>query len=120
MRTGGRTGASIMETGGPPLGGREERLTLGERTGMRLLHFGDLHLDTPFRWAGPGLARRRRQSLRDTLRTLLDLAASTRVDAVLCAGDLYAQDYFSPDTAAFLRHAFARLHPLPIYIAPAH
>jgi DNA repair protein SbcD/Mre11 len=87
---------------------------------MRLLHFADLHLDTPFRWAGPELARRRRQGLRDSLRTIVDLAASTGVEAVLCAGDLYEQDYFSPDTGAFLRDAFALLHPLPIYIAPGN
>jgi exonuclease SbcD len=87
---------------------------------VRLLHFADLHLDAPFRWAGAELARRRRQSLRDTLRAISELASSSAVDAVLCAGDLYEQDYFSPDTAAFLRRAWADLHPLPIYIAPGN
>ena len=87
---------------------------------MRLLHIADLHLDAPFRWADPKLARRRRQGLRDTLRRVLALAVETRVDAILCAGDLYEQDTFSPDTASFLRDAFQQIHPLPVYVAPGN
>jgi exonuclease SbcD len=35
------------------------------------------------------------------------LAVERRVDALLCGGDLYEQDYVSPDTARFLRATFA-------------
>lgn len=87
---------------------------------MRLLHFADLHLDMPFQWAGPDLARKRRQGLRDTLRRILELAVRERVDAVLCGGDLYEQNLFSPDTAAFVCEAFAEIHPLPVRIAPGN
>ena len=87
---------------------------------MRLLLFSDLHLDTPFRWAGPELARRRRQALRDTLCRICELANSERVDAVLCGGDLYEHDRFTPDTGAFLRETFARLDPLPVLLAPGN
>jgi DNA repair protein SbcD/Mre11 len=87
---------------------------------VRLLHIADLHLDAPFRWAAPELARRRRQGLRETLRRALELATSAGVDALVCAGDLYEQDSFSPDTAAFLRDAFERVHPLPVYLAPGN
>lgn len=52
--------------------------------------------------------------------SILQLAADSQVDAVLCAGDLYEQDRFSPDTAAFLRTAFERVHPLPIFVAPGN
>ncbi|HLH70028.1 MAG TPA: metallophosphoesterase [Candidatus Dormibacteraeota bacterium] len=87
---------------------------------MKLLHFADLHLDTPFRWAGPDLARRRRQALRDALTRILDLAGEHRVDAVLCGGDLYEDERFTPDTVEFVRAAFERVHPLPIYLAPGN
>ncbi len=87
---------------------------------MKLLHFADLHLDTQFRWAGPAVAAKRRQALRDTLGRILELAAEVSVDAILCAGDLYEQDRFSPDTAEFLRAAFDRVHPLPVYVAPGN
>lgn len=87
---------------------------------MRFLHFSDLHLDTPFRWAPPELARARRQGIRQTLERICRLAADQRVDALTCGGDLYENDRFTPDTAEFLRATFAGLHPLPVYLAPGN
>lgn len=87
---------------------------------MRFVHFADLHLDTQFAWADPRVAGKRRQGLRDALVSILQLAAENQVDALLCAGDLYEQDRFSPDTAAFLRTTFERVSPLPIFIAPGN
>jgi exonuclease SbcD len=87
---------------------------------VRFLHFSDLHLDTPFQWAGRELARARRQALRDTLRRICELAVTERVDALLCGGDLYEHDRFTPDTAAFLAGTFAQLDPLPVFLAPGN
>ena len=86
---------------------------------VRLLLFSDLHLDTSFGWAGPDLARVRRQALRDTLRRITALASAERVDALLCGGDLYEHERFSPDTAQFLQSTFAELD-LPVYLAPGN
>lgn len=87
---------------------------------MRLLLFADLHLDAPFAWAPAEAARARRRALRDALGEICRLAVAERVDALCCAGDLYEQERFTPDTAAFLRDAFARVHPLPVYLAPGN
>jgi len=86
---------------------------------MRLLHFADLHLDAPFAWAGPEIARLRRRNRRETLTRILQLADEERVDAVLCAGDLFEHERFTPDTVAFLRESFGRTD-LPIYLAPGN
>ncbi|HEX6654803.1 MAG TPA: metallophosphoesterase [Candidatus Limnocylindria bacterium] len=75
---------------------------------MKLLLFADLHLDAPFAWARPETARRRRANRRETLRHILALAEEERVDAVLCAGDLFEHDRVTPDTVAFLQSSFAR------------
>ena len=87
---------------------------------MKVVHFSDLHLDSPFAWAGAtgNAARQRRQALRDTLMRIVTLTLDVNADALLCGGDLYEQEYFSPDTAEFLRHTFAELDPIPVYIAP--
>jgi exonuclease SbcD len=87
---------------------------------VKLLHFADLHLDTPFRWAPRGLARARRQALRDTLMRICKLANEQRVDALTCGGDLYEHDRFTPDTAELLRATFADLHPLRVFLAPGN
>jgi DNA repair exonuclease SbcCD nuclease subunit len=89
---------------------------------VKLVLFSDLHLDTKFSWlAGrPALAAQRRQGLRDTLVRIADLAESERADALLCGGDLYEHERFSPDTVAFVRTLFARLDPMPVFIAPGN
>ena len=86
---------------------------------MRLLLFSDLHLDTPFRWASPALARVRRESLRGTLRRIVELADELEADALCCAGDLYEHERFASDTGEFLRATFADAGR-PVLLAPGN
>jgi exonuclease SbcD len=87
---------------------------------MKLLHFADLHLDTPFRWAPADVARSHRRALRETLTRICRLAAELDADALCCGGDLYEQDRFTPDTAEFLRSSFADLAPRRVFITPGN
>jgi DNA repair exonuclease SbcCD nuclease subunit len=87
---------------------------------MKLLLFADLHLDTPFRWAPLDAARRRRQSLRDALTAIVELAVAEDVEAVCCAGDLYEHDMVAPDTAEVLLRAFDRIAPTPVLLTPGN
>lgn len=87
---------------------------------MRLLLFADVHLDTQFAWAGPELARVRRRALREALQRICALADEQKVEALLCGGDLYEQERFSPDTQRFLQDLFAEVHPLPVFLAPGN
>lgn len=89
---------------------------------MKILLFSDLHLDSAFSWTAgtPGSARKRRQALRDTLHNIVTLVAEVKADVLLCGGDLYEHDRFTPDTAAFLKSAFERVHPVPVFIAPGN
>lgn len=86
---------------------------------MRLLLVSDVHLDTPFTWASPHAARTRRQALRATLTRALSVASEQCADAFLVAGDLYEHDRFAPDTADFLRQAFASTD-LPVLLSPGN
>ena len=75
----------------------------GKGRALKLAVLSDTHLDAPFVWAGPEVARRRRRALRDALSRAVELAVELEVDAVLCGGDLYEHDRFSSDTGQFLR-----------------
>jgi DNA repair protein SbcD/Mre11 len=86
---------------------------------MRLVMFADLHLDTAFGWATPTAARRRRQALRETLVRIVQLADDVDADAILCGGDLYEHERFTPDTTAFVRSTFGGTHR-PVFIAPGN
>jgi exonuclease SbcD len=90
---------------------------------VKVVHFADLHLEAAFAWMGARdveAPRRRRQGLRDTLRRIVRLAADERADALLCGGDLYEHEHFTPDTVEFVRSTFADIEPLPVYIAPGN
>ena len=89
---------------------------------MKFVLFSDLHLDAAFAWTGrqSDPARKRRQALRETLQNIVDLVGHVGADALLCGGDLYEHDRYSPDTLAFLTSAFERIDPIPVYIAPGN
>lgn len=87
---------------------------------MRLVVISDVHLDARFAWAGPEVARKRRRAIQTTLTRIVDLALEIQADALLCAGDLYENERFSPDSGAFLRTTFERLHPTPVFLAPGN
>ncbi len=87
---------------------------------MRVLLVSDVHLDSPFAWAKPEVARKRRQALRDALTRSIQLAMDQQVDVICCGGDLFEHDRVSPDTGQFLRALFERAHPIPVFIAPGN
>jgi DNA repair exonuclease SbcCD nuclease subunit len=89
---------------------------------IRLVHTADIHLDACFADAGmpPGFGNRRRQSLRDVFSAILEHAHAAKADALLIAGDLFEQGRVTRDTTAFLRDAFARIAPVPVFIAPGN
>lgn len=89
---------------------------------MKIVHFSDLHLDSPFAWADAAgrATRQRRQALHDTLVRIVDLTHKVKAHALFCGGDLYEQEYFRLDTAEFLKDTFAGLAPIPVYIAPGN
>ena len=87
---------------------------------MRLLAFSDLHLDAPFARSGPKLARVRRAELRDTLNRIVGLAGDLEVDVLMCAGDLYEHELFTPDTVQLLQRLFAEVAPIPVLVAPGN
>ena len=87
---------------------------------MKFVLFSDLHLDSPFQWVPPAIGRKLRSGLRTTLERIVDLARQRRADAILCAGDLYEQQSFTPDTAEFLRAIFSAAEPIRVFIAPGN
>ncbi|MHB1006391.1 MAG: metallophosphoesterase family protein [Chloroflexota bacterium] len=83
---------------------------------VKLLHTADVHLDAPFRWLG-NKGRKQRAQLKDTFRTIVDLALSERVDAFLIAGDLFDSNQPMQDTVDFVRGQLSRLSA-PVFILP--
>lgn len=87
---------------------------------MRLLLMADVHLDSPFAWAGKNAGVARRQAIRDALSDGFALARAERVDAVCLAGDLFEHERVSRDTGKFLAGLFESVSPMPVLVAPGN
>ena len=91
-----------------------------EKQSVRILHTGDLHLDSPFACLSPEKSEERRRELRETFGRLINLARQEQVDLILIAGDLFDAAYVTSRTANRIIEEFAALRPTEIVIAPGN
>ncbi len=89
---------------------------------VRLLQFGDLHLDAPFTSLGDieGRPHQRRQDLKRTLSRIIDLALSKSPDIVLVCGDLYEHGYTAKSTINYVCSQFERIADMPVLLIPGN
>jgi len=80
--------------------------------------FADLHLERQFAWADGPAAVARRSAIRRSLVRTIELAVTEQADAIFCAGDLYENEFFSPDTANFVAETFDC--GIPTFLAPGN
>lgn len=86
---------------------------------LKILHTGDVHLDSPFSGLSAEAATKRRQELRETFSAMMAYAKSAGVDMVLIAGDLLDRRFATGDTLRFIKDEFAALR-CPVVIAPGN
>lgn len=89
---------------------------------VKLLQFGDLHLDAPFS-SLCGIGGRpdmRRQDLKRILSSIIDLAVSEAPDLVLVCGDLYEHGYISKSTINYVCSQFCRIPGIPVLMIPGN
>lgn len=89
---------------------------------IKLLHFGDLHLDAPFTSLSDvdGRPDQRRQELKRVMERIVELAAGEQVDLVLVCGDLYEHGYTKKSTIHFICDQFQKIPGIPILIIPGN
>ncbi len=86
---------------------------------IKLLHTGDIHLDSAFSALDPKNSEIRRNELRAAFTSMITYAKMTNVDAILIAGDLFDGEYVTKETVAILRREFENFGK-PIFIAPGN
>ena len=70
----------------------------------KIIHTGDLHLDSAFTALSNEEAKLRRASLRDVFSKIIDIANAESVDALILAGDIFDGYPIRPETeSSFLR-----------------
>ena len=86
---------------------------------MKILHTGDLHLDSAFCASDIFTAETRREEQRAVFGRIMDLAKAERCDLVLIAGDLFDGRYVTPETEKYVRDVLEKAE-MPVFIAPGN
>ena len=98
------------------MNGRED-----SNVALKILHTADWHLGLRFRRAPPEQEKRLTRARLEVVGRILDLADSRRVDAVLCAGDLFDeprpdQEWWHALVSEFQRRSWTR----PVILLPGN
>ena len=91
----------------------------GKGTDMRILHTGDLHLDSPFSGLDIASAERRRREMRDTFSRMMRYAREEALDMVIISGDLFDSSFVTRETVSLLTKEFSALG-CPVVITPGN
>ena len=86
---------------------------------LKILHTGDIHLDSPFARLDEKRAAARREELRAAFSAMIAYARGSAVDMVLMAGDIFEREYVGRQTEEFLIRELSRLR-CPVIIAPGN
>lgn len=84
---------------------------------IKLLHTADQHLGVKFSGFGEK-GKQLRQAVKESLKTLVDLARAEAVDLVLIAGDLFDSNAVSRNLVEEAVAQLKRLPPVPVCILP--
>ena len=87
---------------------------------LRILHLGDLHLDSAFLSLPFPRAEARRAEFREALHRVADLVREREVHIVLLSGDLFDEEAVSRETVATLQEVFGKMAAADIFIAPGN
>ncbi len=88
-------------------------------TMLRILHTGDIHLDSPFSGLDAKLSEIRRRELRAAFTSMLHYVRTEHIDLMLIAGDLFDSEFVTRETLALIKSEFSRL-TCPVVISPGN
>ena len=86
---------------------------------MKLLHTGDLHLDSAFCAYGKRDAEEQREAGRRLLRRIFNTAKEEKCDMILIAGDLFDGRFVTPETET-LFYELVENARMPVVISPGN
>lgn len=86
---------------------------------IKILHTGDVHLDSPFSGLDSRHAEIRRNELRAAFTSMMTYAKMNSADLILIAGDLFDGDMVTRETIAMLCREFENFEK-PVFIAPGN
>ncbi len=89
-----------------------------QSSGLKFLHFSDIHLDTPFTGLSPEKSDERRRGLRSTFMRMMEYVRNGGINYVFISGDLFDTSYATNATAELLIREFRNCPETVFIIAP--
>jgi DNA repair exonuclease SbcCD nuclease subunit len=87
---------------------------------VKILHCADIHLDSPFADRSPEKAAVRRNELRGAFSSMMTYARLNGVDIMLIPGDLFDNEYVTPDTVSLVLREFKDNKSCRFVISPGN
>ena len=87
---------------------------------MKIIHTGDIHLDSPFTSLNPIEAEKRRNALRAAFSSMILYAKTEKVDLFLICGDLFDDECVTKDTCLALCKEMASVPDCSFVITPGN
>lgn len=87
---------------------------------MKILHTGDIHLDSPFTSINPIEAEKRRTALRSAFSSMILYAKTEKIDLFLICGDLFDDECVTKDTCLTLCKEMASVPECSFIITPGN
>ena len=87
---------------------------------LKLLHLGDLHLDSPFSKLSYNESVSRRAAIRETFNKAIKFVIEKEIDIVLLTGDLFDSEFYSENTISFLVKEFNMAPKCKFIISPGN
>ncbi|MGL5414879.1 MAG: metallophosphoesterase family protein [Clostridium sp.] len=87
---------------------------------IKILHCGDVHLDTPFREFDSKVAEENRADIKRVLRNIIDICNEEEIEILLIAGDFFDNNTVKKETLDFIRNIFKCLDDTKVFISPGN
>ena len=86
----------------------------------KIIHTADIHLDAPFSLLDVQTAQMRKNELRETFSSIVQLAESEKADIMIIAGDLFDSGFVTKETTALLASLFSSVPTCRFVIVPGN
>ncbi len=87
---------------------------------IKIIHTGDIHLDSPFSGLDEKRAEIRKTELRGTFSSLMTYVRVNAVDMLLIAGDFFDRGFVTRETVSIVMREFSRVPECKIIISPGN
>lgn len=87
---------------------------------VKILHCGDIHLDTPFKEFNKEVAKNNKEEIKRVLKNIINICNEEKIDILLIAGDVFDNYTVKKETLVYVSKIFKMLENTRVFISPGN